>query len=82
MGLHRVEHADGLEPAVRAALDFPGPALIDVLTERQELSMPPHVTLDQMKGFSLFAGRTLLSGRGDELIDLARTNVPRMFARK
>jgi len=42
--------------------------------------MPPHLTIDETKGFTLFAGRTLLSGRGDELIDLARTNVGRMFA--
>jgi hypothetical protein len=42
--------------------------------------MPPHLTIDEIKGFTLFAGRTLLSGRGDELIDLARTNVGRVFA--
>jgi pyruvate dehydrogenase (quinone) len=36
--------------------------------------MPPAVTLEQAKGFTLYAIRTVLSGRGDELLDLASTN--------
>ena len=39
--------------------------------------MPPHVTLAQVKGFSLFTGRMLLSGRGDEIVELARENLVR-----
>jgi len=39
--------------------------------------LPPTITLDQVKGFALYATRSVLSGRGDELIDLARTNVTR-----
>ena len=54
---------------------YPGPALVDVLTRRQELSVPPHVTFSELKGSTLFAGRTILSGRGDELVDLARDNL-------
>ncbi|HEY6766677.1 MAG TPA: hypothetical protein VI386_18100 [Candidatus Sulfotelmatobacter sp.] len=42
---------------------------------RQELSMPPTITVDQAKGFSLFMLRAVLSGRGDEIVDLARVNV-------
>jgi pyruvate dehydrogenase (quinone) len=75
----RVRTNEELDPALRAALEHPGPALVEVLTDRQELSMPPHVTLDEVKGFTLFAGRTLFSGRGDELIDLARTNLGRLL---
>jgi pyruvate dehydrogenase (quinone) len=71
----RVERPDELRPALKAAFEHDGPAVIDVLTRRQELSVPPHVTLSEMKGVSLFAGRTILSGRGDELIELARENV-------
>jgi pyruvate dehydrogenase (quinone) len=48
-----------------------------VMTARQELSMPPTITLEQIKGFTLYATRTILSGRGDELIDLATTNLTR-----
>ena len=71
----RVERPDELGPALKAAFEHDGPAVIDVLTRRQELSVPPHVTFSEMKGVSLFAGRTILSGRGDELVELARENV-------
>jgi pyruvate dehydrogenase (quinone) len=79
IGLHaqRVERPDELEGAVRAALEHDGPALIEAMVSRYELSMPPTITLDQVKGFALFATRSVLSGRGDELIDLAATNVGR-----
>jgi pyruvate dehydrogenase (quinone) len=71
----RVERPDELRPALKAAFEHDGPAVIDVLTRRQELSVPPHVTLSEMKGVSLFAGRTIISGRGDELVELARENL-------
>ena len=71
----RVERPDELQPALQAAFEHDGPALVDVVTRRQELSVPPHVTFSEMKGVSLFAGRTILSGRGDELVELARENV-------
>jgi pyruvate dehydrogenase (quinone) len=71
----RVERPDELRPALKAAFEHDGPALIDVHTRRQELSVPPHVTFSEMKGVTLFAGRTILSGRGDELVELARENV-------
>jgi pyruvate dehydrogenase (quinone) len=71
----RVERPDELRPALQAAFEHDGPALVDVLTRRQELSVPPHVTFSEIKGVSLFAGRTILSGRGDELVDLARENL-------
>ena len=52
-----------------------GPALIDVRTARQELSIPPTISAAQAKGFALYALRTVMSGRGDELVDLAETNI-------
>jgi pyruvate dehydrogenase (quinone) len=54
-----------------------GPAVIDVVTARQELTIPPTITAEQVKGFSLYAIRTILAGRGDELLDLVSTNVAR-----
>ncbi|GAA2242621.1 ubiquinone-dependent pyruvate dehydrogenase [Herbiconiux moechotypicola] len=77
VGLHaaRVEHPSELRPALEAAFAYDGPALVNVVTARQELSIPPAVTAAQAKGFTLYAIRTLLSGRADELIDLADTNV-------
>jgi pyruvate dehydrogenase (quinone) len=77
MGIHgqRVEKPDDLEGALRTAFDHDGPALVDVVTAQQELSIPPAITAQQVKGFTLYAIRTILSGRGDELVDLADTNV-------
>jgi pyruvate dehydrogenase (quinone) len=54
-----------------------GPALVEVVVSRQELSMPLTITLQQMKGFSLFILRAVLSGRGDQVIDLAKANLMR-----
>jgi pyruvate dehydrogenase (quinone) len=73
----RVEHPGDLEQAVADALGHDGPALVDVVTARQELSIPPAITVEQAKGFSLYAIRTILAGRGDELLDLITTNVAR-----
>jgi pyruvate dehydrogenase (quinone) len=70
-----VERADELEGALRAAFAHDGPALVDVLTARQELAMPPKITLAQAKGFALCATRTILSGGADEIIEIAKTNV-------
>jgi pyruvate dehydrogenase (quinone) len=70
----RVERSEDLPAAVAEILTHDGPALLDVVTERQELSMPPSVTAEQVKGFALYAIRTVMSGRGDELLDLARAN--------
>ncbi|GAA2224366.1 ubiquinone-dependent pyruvate dehydrogenase [Promicromonospora sukumoe] len=77
MGIHgrRVEQPDDLEGALREAFDHDGPALVDVVTAQQELSIPPAINAQQVKGFTLYAIRTIMSGRGDELVDLADTNV-------
>jgi pyruvate dehydrogenase (quinone) len=75
----RVEHSADLPKAVTEFLAHDGPAILDVVTERQELSIPPTITVEQAKGFALFAIRTVLSGRGTELIDLARTNMRQIF---
>jgi len=74
---YRATTGDELRMALNEALSRPGPALVSVAVARQELSIPPAITAAQAKGFALFALRTLLSGRGDELIDLADTNVLR-----
>ena len=71
----RVEKASELDDTLRAAFAHDGPALVDVRTARQELSLPPKLTYGQIKGFTLFATRTVLSGEGSELIELARTNL-------
>jgi pyruvate dehydrogenase (quinone) len=71
------ETPDQVEPMIAQALQHDGPALVEGIVSRQELSMPPAITLEQAKGFSLFMMRAVLSGRGDEIIDLAKVNLLR-----
>ncbi len=73
----RVERPADLQQALTDAFAYDGPAVVDVVTARQELSIPPAITVEQAKGFSLYAIRTILAGRGDELLDLITTNVAR-----
>jgi pyruvate dehydrogenase (quinone) len=73
----RVESSDALEGALREAFAHPGPALVDVVTATQELSMPPTIGLEQAKGFSLYMLKAIISGRGDEVLELGATNVLR-----
>ena len=79
MGLHarRVEDPGDLPGAVADMLAHDGPALLDVVTAPQELSMPPTIGLDQVKGFGLWAIRAVMSGRGDAVVDLAKQNLLR-----
>ena len=71
----RVERPEELENAVTRFLDHDGPALLDVSTARQELSMPPNITLSHVEGFGLYLIRAILSGRGDEVVELAKDNL-------
>jgi pyruvate dehydrogenase (quinone) len=71
------ETPDQVRPMIAQALAHNGPALLEVLVSRQELSMPPTITFEQAKGFSLFALKAVLSGRGDEIMDLAKINILR-----
>jgi pyruvate dehydrogenase (quinone) len=70
-----VEKAGDLEGALREAFDHDGPALVEVHTARQELALPPKLTYGEIKGFTLYATRTVLSGGGEELVELTRTNL-------
>jgi pyruvate dehydrogenase (quinone) len=78
-GVHgiRVEDSADLKRALTEAFAHDGPALVDVVVNRMELSMPPSIKLDQAVGFNLWALKTVLSGRGDELVDVALTNLIR-----
>ncbi|MFK4135385.1 ubiquinone-dependent pyruvate dehydrogenase [Pseudomonas luteola] len=73
----RVDSAEQLEPALREVLAHDGPVLVDVVTATQELAMPPAIKLEQAKGFSLYLLRAVMNGRGDEVLELARTNLLR-----
>jgi pyruvate dehydrogenase (quinone) len=71
----KAEKAGDVEDALRDAFAHDGPALVDVLVHRQELSMPPTITFKQMSGFGLYIARAVMNGRVDEIIDLAETNL-------
>ncbi len=69
--------ADQVRPMIIQALKYDGPALVEVIVSRQELFMPPKLSLEQMASFGLFMLKAVLSGHGDEIIDLARINLYR-----
>jgi pyruvate dehydrogenase (quinone) len=77
VGLHgvRIEHANELNGGLRAAFADDGPAVVEVITAREELSIPPTISAEQAKGFTLWATRSILSGRGDEVLQVAKTNL-------
>jgi pyruvate dehydrogenase (quinone) len=71
----RVEDPADLNQALTAAFTHRGPALIDVVTNRHELPLPPKTTLQQAGGFTLYSLKAVLSGRGRELVDLVESNL-------
>jgi pyruvate dehydrogenase (quinone) len=79
IGVHaiRVEDPGQLESAIEEVLAIKGPALLDVVTNTQELAMPPAIDAEQVKGFGLWALKAIINGRGDELVDVAKTNLLR-----
>ena len=70
----RVEKASDLNGALEQAFAHDGPVLVDVITAKEELAMPPQIKMEQAKGFSLYMLRAILNGRGDEVVELAKTN--------
>src|SRR5882757_798249 len=77
VGIHgiRLEDPAEVNDGIAAALAHDGPVLVDAVVNRTELAMPPAVTLEMAKGFTLYMVKAVMSGRGDEIIDLARTNL-------
>jgi pyruvate dehydrogenase (quinone) len=71
----RVEDPADLKLALQKAFAQKGPALVDVVTAKMELVMPPKIQAEQALGFSLYASKAIINGRGTELVELARTNL-------
>jgi pyruvate dehydrogenase (quinone) len=74
LGLH-IDDPGKVRAALEEAFAYDGPALVDIAVNRQELAMPPSLKLDQIVDFNLYMMKAILNGRGDEIIDLARTNL-------
>ena len=73
----RVRDPALLEGVLREALAHDGPVIVDAVVKRQELSIPPHIEAAQAEGFSLYAFKAIMNGRGSELLELAKTNLLR-----
>jgi len=71
----RVERHDEVETGIREMLAADGPVLCDVCTDPEALSLPPNVTLDQVKGFARTAIKKSLNGHIDEVWEQAKTNI-------
>ncbi|HEY1454738.1 MAG TPA: ubiquinone-dependent pyruvate dehydrogenase [Roseiarcus sp.] len=73
----RIEDPKDVDARIAEALAHPGPVVVDAVVARDELAMPPAITAEMAKGFTLYMMKAILSGRGDEIVDLARTNLRR-----
>ena len=71
----RLEHPSEVDKGIADALAHDGPVLVDAVVNRTELAMPPAISLEMAKGLSLYMLRAVMSGRTDEVIDLARSNL-------
>ena len=71
----RVERPEDLESTLVEAFSVPGPALVDAVTDPNALSLPPHTTFAQMKGFALSMAKLILSGHAKEVVDEVKGNV-------
>ncbi len=73
----RIEDPAEVESKLAEAFAHPGPVVIDAVVNRLELAMPPKVTTEMAKGFTLYMVQAVLNGRADEVVTLARTNLLR-----
>jgi pyruvate dehydrogenase (quinone) len=71
----RVEDPADVRDGLREALAIPGPALVDVVTDPNALSMPPKITPGQVRGFALAFSKIVLSGDADAALEMARSNI-------
>jgi len=71
----RLEDPSEVEAGIAAAFAHDGPVLIDAVVNRTELAIPPAITVEMAKGFTLYMVKAVMSGRADEVIDLARSNL-------
>ncbi|PHO12486.1 ubiquinone-dependent pyruvate dehydrogenase [Malaciobacter marinus] len=74
---YKVEKPEELESTIKEFLKYDGAALLDVTTAKQELTMPPKITFESAKGFGIYMLRTIINGKGDELVEVAKENLLR-----
>jgi pyruvate dehydrogenase (quinone) len=77
VGIHsvRIEQPTDVRSGLAEALAYPGPALVDLVTDPLALSIPPQITAEQVKGFALSGGKIVLGGGVGQMLQLARANL-------
>ncbi len=71
----RLEDPGEVEKGIAEALAHDGPVLVDAVVSRMVLPIPPSITVEMAKGFTLYMLKAVMGGRGDDLIDLAKANL-------
>ena len=71
----RLEDPGDVERGIAEALARDGPVLVDAVVSRMVLPIPPSITVEMAKGFTLYMLKAVMGGRGDDLIDLAKANL-------
>ena len=76
-GIHavRIEQPKDIRAGLKDALAHPGPALVDLVTDPNALSIPPHISGAQVRGFALAATKVVLSGGVGRMLEMARSNL-------
>ncbi|QNQ90976.1 pyruvate dehydrogenase [Corynebacterium poyangense] len=71
----RIEDPATASDILQEALAYPGPVLVDVVTDPNALSIPPNITFAQLMGFSKAATRTVFGGGVGHMFDMATSNL-------
>ncbi|WP_327294542.1 MULTISPECIES: pyruvate dehydrogenase [unclassified Streptomyces] len=74
----RVEKPKQLAGALTDAFKHKGPALVDVVTDPNALSIPPRISADMVSGFALSASKIVLDGGVGRMVQMARSNLRNM----
>lgn len=74
----RVEKPKQLAGALKDAFRHKGPALVDVVTDPNALSIPPKISAEMVTGFALSASKIVLDGGVGRMVQMARSNLRNM----
>ncbi|MFD8999894.1 pyruvate dehydrogenase [Streptomyces sp. NPDC059582] len=74
----RVEKPKQLAGALKDAFRHKGPALVDVVTDPNALSIPPKISAEMVTGFALSASKMVLDGGVGRMVQMARSNLRNM----
>lgn len=71
----RIEDPADVESGLRVAFDHDGPALIDIVTDPNALSLPPSITGEQVRGFAPAMSKMVMNGGVAEAVQVAKSNL-------